>query len=449
MAKTSVITYAKENQANVQLTIDMLEAMLTGIKECDLEIYERTLIAKSEEDTDVITESDIEGDIAKLTYIVEALQPYARRRGVAQAILSYNNEIRYLKNRLSGMRNYQIPEHRAIMLPQQTHLEGIFATCEHLGEGRQNKVWTNSRNEKFMTNGAGLNNLEKIIYHEAGMTAQGDAVLPHEDRSKRPWFKYAGGIKKKFTCTTLQAEELYTAFKILDTTPSMAKIFAKWIEKRGIEKAVTYFRSLAIPLMCVTDVGEPSIIDMADTLTEEHDHDIDADHPAEIADIKADAWHKLDDPRDNVPTWESRQPAEFKFILEIIRTASLSELKTIGVAFFKEKSHLEKFNKTQTTVIWDEYKRAKHRKSPKLRPLALKALERLADKKANLAAAANWLHGQGKAALNQFELSVVWDAWWKCRKAYAPKQTAMNLPDPIEIPYDELDLYYNMYGSDN
>lgn len=446
MAKTSVITYAKENQANVQLTIDMLEAMLTGIKECDLEIYERTLIAKSEEDSDNVTESDIEGDIVRFNQFINALTPYIKFRGVAKQIKSYQGQVAYLKNRLSGMRNYVIPEHRAIMLPVQTNLEGIFATREHLGEGKPAVIYKVG-NAKHMTGGAGLNNLEKIIYYEAGMTAQGDAVLPHEDRSKRPWFKYAGGVKAKFGCTTLQAEELYTAFKILDTTPSMAKIFAKWIEKRGIEKAVTYFRSLAIPLMCVTDTNEPTIIDTAESYIE--DHETDADHPAEIADIKADAWHKLDDPRDNVPTWESRQPAEFKFILEIIRTASLSELKTIGVAFFKEKSHLEKFNKTQTTVIWDEYKRAKHRKSPKLRPLALKALERLADKTANLAAAANWLHGQGKAALNQFELSVVWDAWKKCRKAYAPKQTAMNIPDPIEIPYDELDLYYNMYGSDN
>lgn len=425
MATNNTITYVKDGQApNAQLTIDMLKGMIDGIKECDLEIYERTLIAKSEPDTDNVTESDIEGDIVRFNQFITALTPYVRFRGVAKQIKSYKGQVEYLKNRLTGMRNFTIPEHRAIMFPAQTTLEGIFAISEHLGEEPQPKPHkVKGEKGRFMANSTGLSNLDKIIYYEAGMTAQGDAVLPHEDRSKRPWFKYAGGIKTKFGCTQLQAEELYTAFNILDTTPTMAKTFAAWIEKRGVEKAVTYFRSLAIPLMCVTDIGEPTIIDTAESYIE--DHETDADHPAEIADIKADAYHKLDDYRDNVPTWESRQPATFKFVLQIIRTASLAELKTIGVALFREKRHLDGFDKNQITVIWDEYHRAKKRLTPKLRKLALKALERLADKKVNLAKVANWLHGEGKQRLNAHELSVVWAAWKKCCKDYTPTQTRL------------------------
>jgi hypothetical protein len=433
--QVSEIRIEGNEKVNTQLTIDMLSAMLEGVREVNLESYNKTLIPSSEDLNleSPVTEQDIENDIVRLEGFIDALTPYVglRKLQVGKAIYGYSNEIEYLKNRLAGMRAYKVPEHRAIMLPQQTTLEGIFATCEHLGEGRQNKAWTNRRGEKFMTDGAGLSNLEKIIYYEAGMTAQGDAVLPHEDRSKRPWYKYAGGVKAKFGCTTLQAEELYTAFDILDTTATMAKTFADWIEKRGVEKAVTYFRSLAIPLMCVTDIGEPTIIDIAESYIE--DPEVDAEHPADIADVKADAWHKLDDYRDNLPTWESRQSKEFKFMLEIIRTASLPDLKIIGVALFKEKRHLEIFSKTQTTVIWDEYNRAKARKAPKLRPIALKALARLADPKVNLAKVANWLHGDGKKRLNAHELSVVWDAWKKCRKAYAPKQTVMNIPEiPLE-----------------
>jgi hypothetical protein len=411
-------------KVNVNLTAEMLSAMLEGVREVNLESYNKTLIPRPE-DMNLeapITKQDIENDIIRLEGFIDALTPYVglKKLQVGKAIYRYYNEIAYLEKRLAAMLNFKVPEHRAIMIPQQTTLEGIFATCEHLGEGRQNEAWTNRRGEKFMTNGAGLNNLEKIIYYEAGTTAQGDAVLPHEDRSKRPWFKYAGGVKAKFGCTTEQAEELYTAFDILDTTATMAKTFESWIEKRGVEKAVTYFRSLAIPLMCVTDVGEPTIIDIAESYIE--DPEIDADHPADIADVKADAYHKLDDPRDNMPTWETRQSKEFKFMLEIIRTASLSDLKTIGVALFKEKSHLEIFNKTQTTVIWDEYNRAKARKAPKLRPIALKALERLTDKKVNLSKVAAWLHGEGKKLLTAHEQSVIWATWKKCRKAYTPKQ---------------------------
>lgn len=482
MANETGITYVQDGQEpNVNLTIDMLKGMLDGIKECDLEIYGRSLIAKSEPDTDNVTESDIENDIIKLTYIIEALQPYAKRRDVAKAIKYHEHEVEYLKNRLSGMRNYKVPEHRAIMLPVQTNLEGIFATCEHLGEFKQPVLFNTkprelrqpvsegtvlgfdtliTNDEDYQTyirgtqvftvcgkretiqskvrthgHGAGLSNLDKIIYYEAGMTAQGDAVLPHEDHSKRPWFKYAGGVKAKFGCTTLQAEELYTAFKILDTTPTMAKTFAAWIEKRGIEKAITYFRSLAIPLMCVTDIGESSIIDTAESYAE--DHEASADNPADIADVRADAWHKLDDPRDFAPTWESRQPKTFRFQLARIRSAkTLDEVKAVGGSFFNDRDTralVDSFTKTQKTVLWDEYHRAKNRLAPKLRPLALKALERLADKKVNLSKVAAWLHGEGKQRLNKHELSVVWDAWKKAKKAYAPQQTVMDIPEiPIE-----------------
>jgi hypothetical protein len=338
---------------------------------------------------------------------------------------------------LKAQRLEQVPgEHQLICHPDFSNLEGMEAVSKHLGEKPQPKPHlVKGQKGRFLSGATGLSNLDKQIYYEAQFTAQGDAVLPHEDRSKRPWFKYAGGVKAKFGCTTLQAEELYTAFNILDTTAAMAKTFAEWIEKRGVEKAVTYFRSLAIPLMCVTDINEPTIIDTAESYIE--DHETDADHPADIADIKADAYHKLDDPRDFAPTWEERQPEEFRDQIARIRNAkTFHEVKAVGGSFFNDrdtKAIVDSFTKTQRTVLWDEYHRAKNRLAPKLRPLALKALERMTDKKVDLSKVAAWLHGEGKQRLNEHELSVVWDAWKKAKKAYAPKQTALDMPEiPLE-----------------
>ena len=445
MANSTIITYAKKDQVNTQLTIDMLSAMLSGIKEHDLANQSRMLIPRQEcLDLEMpVTEDDLRNDITRITSILNTLTSYKHYKHVQQQINAYENEIKYLQDRLESMQIYAIPEHRAIMIPQN-NLEGIEAISEHLGELKPAKTYKVG-NARHMTGGTGLNNLEKIIYYEAGMTAQGDAVLPHEDHSKRPWFKHAGGIKKKLNCTIEQAEEIFTAFDVLNTTAKMANEFARWIEKRGIEKSIKYFRSLAIPLMCVTDVGEPKIIDTAETYVE--DPDVDADHPADIETIKADAYHKLDDPRDNAPTWESCQPKAFKTILAQIREAkTLAEIKTIGKNLFADKNTkaiVDKFSNTQKSVMWDIYKTRKHSLEPKLRPLALTILSRLADPKVNLARAANWLHGDAKIKLNEFELSVLWDAWKKCRKAYAPKQETFSMtcmPDEYyeSTQYDNL-----------
>ncbi len=99
-----------------------------------------------------------------------------------------------------------VSEHTAIMVPQN-ELEGIFSIAEHLGEGTRPEIFK-VNGSRIQTNGAGLTTLEKIIYYEAGQTAQGAAVLPHEDRSRRAWYLYAGGIRQKFNITQEQAESL-------------------------------------------------------------------------------------------------------------------------------------------------------------------------------------------------------------------------------------------------
>ena len=335
---------------------------------------------------------------------------------------------------------YDIPEHRAIMIPRN-NLEGIYSIKVHLGEGIRPKTFVswnlNDKGkwqiDKFMTGAEGLTQLERIIYDEAGMTAQGDAVLPHENRKPRLWFQYAAGIQRKFNCTTEQATTLEMAFRILDTTPKMAKEFDKWLKTPGkFNAGYRWFQDIAKELVLCTDEGEPSIITDSYIETDD-DVTIDADHPADIAMLSAGEYHKLDDPRDadfdeekNMTSWEKRQPAIFNATVSGIKSCkTLAELKPIGKALFNDK----RFNKTQASVIWGIYNSKKKALSPKLRPLALNALHRMTDPKVNLAKAAQWLHAEGKTQLNAYEQSVVWAAWKKVKAAKAPKQAAMPIDD--------------------
>ena len=327
----------------------------------------------------------------------------------------------------------EVPEHRQIMTPDFSNLEGIYAITEHLGEYKVAKTFT-VEGARHMAQGSGLSNLDKIIYYEAGMTAQGDAVLPHEDHSQRAWYKVAGKIKSKFNCTIEQAETLQLAFNILDTTPKMAVEFEKWLKIEGkFDKGFKWFEGIASQLVLCTDEGEPTII--TDSYIEDEEPvEVSADNPAEIANVTAEAYHKLDDNRDqlfdeekNETSWEKAQPVAFKKIIASIKgTKELTALKAIGKSLFNDKT----FTKTQTTVIWDTYKRRKHALTPKLRPLALKCLERLIDPEVNLGKVANWLHSDGKTALNAHEASAVWNAWKQCKA----RKTATPAPMPEQVP---------------
>lgn len=320
---------------------------------------------------------------------------------------------------------YSIPEHRAIMIPQSDK-EGSEAVIEHLGECRKTEIYT-VNGVKHIKGAIGLTNLEKIIYYEAGQTAQGDAVLPHEDHSRRAWYKDASQIRTKFSCTVEQAETLKLAFKILDTTPAMAKKFDSWLSAEGkFEAGYRYFENLASELVKITDIGEPTILDIATHMDEQTNK---AEEVADIEMLPAVTYHKLDDPRDdlydeekNETEWERKQPAAFKKIIAQIKAANLTTLKGIGKSLFNDKT----FNKTQTTVIWDAYNRRKKALTPALTNLALKALERMTDPKVNLAKVAAWLHGAGKKVLTVHDQSVLWATWKKLKAQKAPKQASLN-----------------------
>jgi hypothetical protein len=424
---------SKENQAQAQqITFNMLSGMLEVLNELE----RARLIDAAEE-----AEKDAQIDFFRRdTQRVNFADPVRRRtHSELEAELEARPPSAALPlEYISDNASYDMPEHRAIMTPNND-LEGIYAIKAHLGEGIRNSTFVawnlNDKGkwqiDKFMTGAEGLTQLERIIYDESAMTAQGDAVVPHENRKPRLWFQFAAGIQRKLSCTTEQAETLELAFRTLDTTPKMAKEFEKWLKTEGkFNAGYRWFQDIAKEMVLCTDEGEPSII--TDSYIETDDADdanvtIDADHPADIIMLSAGEYHKLDDPRDadfdeekNMTSWEKRQPAIFNATVRNIKSCkTLAELKTIGQALFNDK----RFNKTQASVIWGAYNRRKKALSPKLRPLALKALDRMADPKVNLAAVAAWLHGDGKKKLNAYEASIIWDCWKKAKAAKAPKQT--------------------------
>jgi len=408
MANVTPFTDSKENQAAAQqITCDMLSAMIEALDTRD--------------------------------YIRDPKNKAARRE-VLEPILRMEQPALPLEY-ISDNASYDMPEHRAIMTPNND-LEGIYAIKAHLGEGIRSNTFVawnlNDKGkwqiDKFMTGAEGLTQLERIIYYESAMTAQGDAVVPHENRKPRLWFQFAAGIQRKLSCTTEQAETLELAFRILDTTPKMASEFEKWLKTPGkFNTGYRWFQDIAKELVLCTDEGEPSVITDSYVETDDADVTIDADHPADITMLSAGEYHKLDDPRDadfdeekNMTSWEKRQSPIFNATVRNIKSCkTLAELKTIGKALFNDK----RFNKTQASVIWGAYNIKKKALSPTLRPLALNALHRMTDPKVNLAKAAAWLHGKGKTLLNAYEQSVVWAAWKKAKAAKAPKQTAMPIDD--------------------
>ncbi len=351
---------------------------------------------------------------------------------------------------LQFMEQMELPltEHGAIMQPAPECGEGIFAIAEHLGEGQRvesrfceipGKLYGLLLGQRLLPKEGGLTNLEKIIYYEAGMTAQGEAVLPHEVRSRRAWHLHPGGIARRLKCNAQQAQRLCEAWRVLDTTPKMARQFEQWITPANIDKAILRFEELAIGCVQVTDEGEPELDMIAyeegvdPNRPRRREEDESTDEQAAEPTIQAEGWHRLDDPRDvegspEAERWEDKQPFAYRAIIHKIRAAA--DLKALG-AIGKSLYGKQPWNKVQIAVAWDEYHRRKSALTPKLRKTALVVLERLADPKVNLGRAAQWLHTEGKK-LQPHESAVLWNAWKAAKKARAPKQSEMP-PEPPPI----------------
>ena len=300
-------------------------------------------------------------------------------------------------------------EHARIMVPQNS-MEGIFGIAEHLGEGQDikqirceipGKLYGLDLGQRLISKQGGLNQLDRIIYDEAGMTAQGKACLPHENRQPTKWWKHAGGIRHKYNCTIEQATQLADAWKTLDATATMVATFDKWVS-RGIEAACAYFSALGAELKAVAPEAE-----QLDLITYEEadstEDALDADHPVDIQTIQADAWHLLDDPRDDMPAWETRQPYRFQTVLGMIRQADAGQLTAWAKSQYSSKPE---WQGVQAQVLWSAYKA---RKAGFVTGKGKRIIERcrLTDNKAK---ARFWLYNKGGTVLNSVELTEAWKA---------------------------------------
>jgi hypothetical protein len=343
------------------------------------------------------------------------------------------------------------PEHMAIMHPDN-ELEAPFNISAHLGENSKTSFFTVSG--KRHAHGTGLTELEKIIYREAGLTAQGAACLPHENRSRAHWSKDASQIKKMFACTATQATDLKKALSIIGLQPAdldrkrtpKGSAPCDWIKemKKSPErfKAGFYWLSnLASELEAVAPEKD-ELLDIAQELIEDANNDRlpDSDNPADI--VSATAYHLLDDPRDMIDAPPAPKSAptsqKLKTLCDLANGAkTYPELKAIGKSTFGSAP----MPKPEANIFWKIYNRRK-REFTALNETAHTAINRIkgfefidrrwiyTGKEADLKKVAAWLHGAGKEALNELQANAVWEAWKEAKgmkTQKAPKQTALPL----------------------
>jgi hypothetical protein len=362
------------------------------------------------------------------------------------------------------------PEHMAIMRPNNT-LEAPFSVSVHLGENSKTEFFT--VNGTKHAHGAGLTALEKIIYREAGLTAQGAACLPHENRARAHWSKDASQIKAMFSCTAAQATDLKKALSIIGLSPAdldrkrtpKSSAPADWLRemKRSPErfKAGFYWLlNLAAELDAVAP-QEDEILDIADELVEDKNTDRlpDSDNPADIETVSATAYHLLDDPRDliDAPPAPKSAPASarLKKLCDSVNGAQdYQTLKAIGKSTFGSTP----MPKPEANIFWKIYNRRK-REFAALNDTAKAAINRIkgfeyidrrwiyTGKAADLKKVAAWLHGAGKTALNELQANAVWEAWKEAKgmkTPKAPKQTALP-PEWIDDIYPGYADYHPDY----
>jgi hypothetical protein len=349
------------------------------------------------------------------------------------------------------------PEHAAIMTPANT-LEAPFNIAAHLGENSKTEFFT--VNGKRHAQGTGLTELEKIIYREAGQTAQGAACLPHENRARAHWSKDASQIKAMFACTAAQATDLKKALSIIGLSPEdldrkrtpKGSAPADWLRemKRSPERFKAGFYWLLNLAAELDAVAPPAneILDLADELREDVNTDRlpDSDNPADIETVSATAYHLLDDPRDLIDAPHApKAPAPSAKLTKLCDLANgaktYPELKAIGKSTYGSAP----MPKPEANIFWKVYNRRKKEFSA-LNEVAKAAINRIkgfefidrrwiyTGKEADLKKVAAWLHGAGKEALNELQANAVWTAWKEAKGNFIPKQSAPAQTSWIDDP---------------
>jgi hypothetical protein len=361
------------------------------------------------------------------------------------------------------------PEHAAIMHPAPELGEAPFSIMAHLGENSKTEFFT--VNGKRHAHGAGLTELEKIIYREAGLTAQGAACLPHENRARAHWSKDASQIRTMFACTATQATDLKKALSIIGLSPEdldrkrtpKGSAPCDWLKemKKSPErfKAGFYWLlNLAAELDAVSYEEDSKIIS---EIYEEEPEKIEAnaDNPAEIETVSAEAYHLLDDTRDliDAPHAPKSAPAspKLKALCDAANGAQdYPTLKAIGKSTFGDP-----MPKPEANIFWKVYQRRK-REFATLNDTAKAAINRIkgfekidgrwtyTGNTADLKKVAVWLHGAGKKLMNELQANAVWEEWKKAKGNFIPKQSAPAQPswiDDIYPGYEQVTDYHHEY----
>ena len=360
----------------------------------------------------------------------------------AEAIKEFKIARTAVKNAEKAILKHELSENKRICAIDTTHDElGIDAIAKKLGEGfGKRPQYYKVNGERINTNPQGISKLDAIIFNESQFTGQGEPCLEHETRTPRAWFNSSGTIRLRLSCTQAQAESLGASFAIIEPDYRTAKSFLAWIQKSGIEKAIPYFKGLADELSAVSMTEQPRIF--TQLIEDENKGATDLNGDTEF--IKAEAYHLLDDPKDEVyanhEDWYSRQNSAFKSIMSMVRSAStLKELGKIGKATFgKDLNWFDimnnlgilttvksKFTKTQANIFWSAYNGRKHFLTPKYSELALKACQRIGSHDCDLKQVSAWLHGKALKVLAPYEVKMLWSCWHSAKKDRQPKQTTI------------------------
>ena len=359
-------------------------------------------------------DEDLEADLDAAAAMLQVAEQTGDRAAIAAATADLNAAQRRLDRRAK-----EAETHKALFTPRPG-AEGFFALVELLGEAvpRLSPVIMRDRRGTAYAaeRGAGLSMLERQLFEACAFTAQGAPCLPHEVRHRRAWYADASQIRHRWPSLTADAaEQLAEAFRIIGIgaiadTPAMRKMFAAMDTPAGAKRGYYYFLGLAAELLAVAPEDDAPLVDYV----EEEEQDDDA---PELPILQAEGYHLLDDPRDDDDNTASVQwlarPANrrTRAVVERIRAAAtLPALKAVGKSLFGSGHR----DHTADTVVWAEYHARKAALTPPLSPRAQYVIRRLQEG-APTAIVAAWLHGAGKARLDQSDLAQCWNAWRKAK----------------------------------
>lgn len=192
---------------------------------------------------------------------------------------------------------------------------------------------------------SGMTQLERLLFESSDVAfVDGEVLKAHENVVSTPYYLRASWVAKQVSTTAANAETLCEAWKEIAATEKMVKTFIVWLQKKGVEAGLTYFKTMADELKKVTAVVD-DIMDLGCQNVDEFE----ADETESAPDTQR--FHLLDR-EDYATPWFWQQDRRFKTFINTIQNADKDALKKIGKSMFEKKP----FKGQQLQVAWAEYK---------------------------------------------------------------------------------------------